>query len=96
MDHSRNALDKMSEESQSKSDELVDIKSELQRYITEVKRFEEVLYLKENDRLTLLQQFEELSKEVTAYESSNRSLGKLSDNTAVPDNIPEQRCRQPT
>ena len=52
--------------------------------------------LKETDRVTLLQQYEELSKEVTAYESSNRSLGKLSDNTAVPDNIPEQRCRQPT
>ena len=82
MDHSRNALDKMSEESQSKSDELVDIKSELQRYITEVKRFEEMMDLKETDRLTLLQQYEELSKEVTAYESSNRSLGKISDNTA--------------
>ena len=66
----------MSEESQSKSDEIVDIKSELKRYITEVKRFEEVLDLKEADRQSLLTQYEELSKEVTAYESSNRSLGK--------------------
>jgi len=74
IDHTRNALDKMSEESQSKSDEIVDIKSELKRYITEVKRFEEVLDLKEADRLSLLTQYEELSKEVTAYEKSNRSL----------------------
>jgi len=73
-EHNRSALDKLSGESQSKSDELIDIKSELKRYITEVKRFEELLDLKENDRLTLLTQYEELSKEVTAYESSNRSL----------------------
>ena len=82
IDHTRNALDKMSEESQSKSDEIVDIKSEMKRYITEVKRFEEVLDLKEADRQSLLTQYEELSKEVTAYERSNRSLGKniLNDN----------------
>jgi len=74
IDHTRNALDKMSEESQSKSDEMLDIKSELKRYITEVKRFEELLDVKEADRLNLLTQYEELAKEVTAYESSNRTL----------------------
>merc|ERR1711942_359592 len=46
----------------------------MKRYITEVKRFEEVLDLKEADRQSLLTQYEELSKEVTAYERSNRSL----------------------
>ena len=76
VDHTRNALDKLSEESQSKSDEIVDIKSELKRYITEVKRCEEVLDLKEADRLSLLTQYEEVARAMTAYESTNRSLGK--------------------
>ena len=65
----------MSDESRGKSEELVDIRSELQRYITEVKRVEELLDMKETDRINLLTQYEELSKEVSAFEATNRSLG---------------------
>ena len=46
----------------------------MQRYITEVKRVEELLDIKESDRVNLLAQYEELSKEITAYEATNRSL----------------------
>ena len=35
---------------------------------------EELLDIKEQDRVTLLSQYEELSREVSAYEATNRSL----------------------
>ena len=90
LQNNKDELEKVSEESQSKSDEIVDIKSELQRYLSEVKRFEELIDLKDNERSNLLRQYEELSKEASAFESSNRSLGELIiimllDSVSVPD-----------
>ena len=75
LEQHKSELERLSDESRGKSDELVDIRSELQRYITEVKRVQELLDIKENDRVLLLTQYEELSKEVNAYEATNRSLG---------------------
>ena len=75
LEHQRSEVERLSDESRGKSEELVDIRSELQRYITEVKRVEELLDLKETDRINLLTQYEELSKEVSAFEATNRSLG---------------------
>ena len=77
LEQRKSELERLSDESRGKSDELVDIRSELQRYITEVKRVQELLDIKENDRVLLLTQYEELSKEVNAYEATNRSLGTL-------------------
>ena len=77
LEQQKSEVERLSDESRGKSEELVDIRSELQRYITEVKRVEELLDLKESDRIGLLTQYEELSKEVSAYESTNRSLGNV-------------------
>ena len=79
LEQRKSELERLSDESRGKSDELVDIRSELQRYITEVKRVQELLDIKENDRVLLLTQYEELSKEVNAYEATNRSLGTLNN-----------------
>ena len=77
LEQQRSEVERLSDETRGKSGELLDIRAELQRYITEVKRVEELLDSKENDRINLLSQYEELSKEVSAFEATNRSLGKI-------------------
>ena len=74
LEHLKSETERLTDESQGKSVEIVDIRAELQRYITEVKRVEELLDIKENDRINLLEQYEVLSKEISAYEATNRSL----------------------
>jgi len=70
----RDSLNKVSDDSQEKSDKVRNLESELKRYIGEVKRVEEVLMTKETDRRELLRQYEELAREMSTYESVNRSL----------------------
>ena len=41
---------------------MLDIRAELQRYVTEVKRFEEMLEHKEEERRQLLHQHEQLCR----------------------------------
>lgn len=83
LDHQRSEVERLSDESRGKTEELVDIRAELQRYITEVKRVEELLDIKESDRTELLAQYEELSKEVSAYEATNRSLEMQAANLMI-------------
>ena len=83
LDQQRSEVDRLSDESRGKTEELVDIRAELQRYITEVKRVEELLDIKESDRMELLAQYEELSKEVSAYEATNRSLEMQAANLMI-------------
>ena len=83
LDHQRSEVERLSDESRGKAEELVDIRAELQRYITEVKRVEELLDIKESDRMELLAQYEELSKEVSAYEATNRSLEMQAANLMI-------------
>ena len=83
LDHQRSEVERLSDESRGKGEELVDIRAELQRYITEVKRVEELLDIKESDRTELLAQYEELSKEVSAYEATNRSLEMQAANLMI-------------
>ena len=49
-------------ESRHQAGQLLDIRAELQRYVTEVKRFEEMLEHKEEERRQLLHQHEQLCR----------------------------------
>ena len=96
LEQQRSEVERLSDETRGKAGELLDIRAELQRYITEVKRVEELLDRKESDRINLLTQYEELSKEVSAYEATNRSLGKVQVGQFLVKTSSLQRCRQPT
>jgi len=52
-------------------------------YVGQVKRFEELVEMKERERRMLLNQYEELSKEVTNAESNNRSLEMQAANLMI-------------
>ncbi|XP_026666533.1 centrosomal protein of 135 kDa [Ceratina calcarata] len=54
--------------------ESFDLKKQLQTYVTEVRRVEELLNRKENERTEMLNHFRSLSLEATVLENNNHSL----------------------
>uniref|UniRef100_A0A1B6D0U7 Centrosomal protein of 135 kDa n=3 Tax=Clastoptera arizonana TaxID=38151 RepID=A0A1B6D0U7_9HEMI len=54
--------------------EVEDLKLQLQGYVTEVRRVEEILQQKEAERTDMLEQFRSLTLEATVLESNNHSL----------------------
>lgn len=83
MDGLRQDMGKMAEDGRSSSEEVLDLRDQIQGYVNEVKKIEEVLQLKEMDRRTLLNQYQELTKEVTAAETSNRTLEMQAANLMI-------------
>jgi hypothetical protein len=51
-----------------------DLSGQIQRYVNEVKRVEELLAHRETERSELLQQYKSLSVEIDTSETLNRSL----------------------
>ena len=60
----RQELRRNIEESKSSDEEVRDLRDQIQGYVTEIKRFEQLLELKERERRMLLTQYEELTREV--------------------------------
>ncbi|KAK4886077.1 hypothetical protein RN001_002348 [Aquatica leii] len=54
--------------------QIEDLKRQLQTYVAEVKRFEDIISHKEIERSQLLDQFKSLSEEASALESNNHTL----------------------
>ncbi|XP_076179711.1 uncharacterized protein LOC143152941 isoform X3 [Ptiloglossa arizonensis] len=54
--------------------ESYDLKKQLQTYVSEVRRFEELLNRKENERSEMLNHFRRMSLETTVLENNNHSL----------------------
>ena len=63
----RQELRRNIEESKSSDEEVRDMRDQIQGYVTEIKRFEQLLELKERERRMLLTQYEELTKEVCIF-----------------------------
>eukprot|EP00095_Tigriopus_kingsejongensis_P008107 maker-scaffold184_size276635-snap-gene-0.13 protein:Tk08107 transcript:maker-scaffold184_size276635-snap-gene-0.13-mRNA-1 annotation:"testis-specific gene 10 protein isoform x5" len=65
------AADKIKEE---QSGQIRDLSQQVQRYVNEVKRVEELLNLREKERSELLEQYKSLSIEIDSSESYSRTL----------------------
>ena len=63
--------------------ESLHYKNDHTRYVAEVRRMEEVVGAKEAARRDLLEQYDELTREVQAFESANRSLEMRSANLVL-------------
>ncbi len=54
--------------------QISDLRSHVQKYVTEVKRIEELLASREKERIELLQQYKHLSGEMDSVESYGRKM----------------------
>ena len=67
-------LYKMSTDSEGKDEQIKDLRSNIQTYVTEVKRIEDLLTAREHERGELLEQYKYLSDEVDKSELHRRQL----------------------
>ena len=67
-------LYKMSTDSEGKDEQIKDLRSNIQTYVTEVKRIEDLLSAREHERGELLEQYKYLSDEVDKSELHRRQL----------------------
>ncbi|XP_023247970.1 centrosomal protein of 135 kDa [Copidosoma floridanum] len=65
---------KMHKELETSRAEALDLKRQLQTYVTEVRRAEDLLAQKENERTDMLNHYRSLSLEATVLENNNHSL----------------------
>ena len=67
-------LYKMSTDSEGKDEQIKDLRSNIQTYVTQVKRIEDLLTAREHERGELLEQYKYLSDEVDKSELHRRQL----------------------
>ena len=67
-------LYKISTDSEGKDEQIKDLRSNIQTYVTEVKRIEDLLTSREHERGELLEQYKYLSDEVDKSELQRRQL----------------------